>query len=128
MADKTCTVRTRKFITNRLLGRKQFVVDVLHPGRPTVSKTELSERIAKMYKVQDDKTVFLFGFKTKFGGGRTTGFGLIYDTLDIAKKIEPKYRLRRAGMMKKPEGSRKQRKERKNRIKKLRGKTKNKST
>mmetsp|Transcript_11988 Transcript_11988/g.21709 ORF Transcript_11988/g.21709 Transcript_11988/m.21709 type:complete len:82 (-) Transcript_11988:78-323(-) len=81
-----------------------------------------------MYKVQDDKTVFLFGFKTKFGGGRTTGFGLIYDTLDIAKKIEPKYRLRRAGMMKKPEGSRKQRKERKNRIKKLRGKTKNKST
>lgn len=25
MADKTCTIRTRKFITNRLLARKQFV-------------------------------------------------------------------------------------------------------
>mmetsp|Transcript_17646 Transcript_17646/g.38296 ORF Transcript_17646/g.38296 Transcript_17646/m.38296 type:complete len:82 (+) Transcript_17646:566-811(+) len=81
-----------------------------------------------MYKVSDDKTVVLFGFRTKFGGGRTTGFGLIYDTLDILKKIEPKFRLRRAGLMAKPEGSRKQRKERKNRIKKLRGKAKNKTT
>lgn len=25
MSDKTCTIRTRKFITNRLLQRKQFV-------------------------------------------------------------------------------------------------------
>jgi hypothetical protein len=25
MADKSCTIRTRKFLTNRLLQRKQFV-------------------------------------------------------------------------------------------------------
>lgn len=30
---------------------------------------------------------------TQFGGGKSTGFGLIYDTLDSAKKFEPKYRL-----------------------------------
>ena len=35
------TVRTRKFMTNRLLNRKQMVVDVLHPGRATVPKTEI---------------------------------------------------------------------------------------
>mmetsp|Transcript_17647 Transcript_17647/g.38297 ORF Transcript_17647/g.38297 Transcript_17647/m.38297 type:complete len:129 (+) Transcript_17647:67-453(+) len=128
MSEKTCTIRTRKFITNRLLGRKQFVIDVLHPGSSTPSKEELTGKLSKMYKVSDDKTVVLFGFRTKFGGGRTTGFGLIYDTLDILKKIEPKFRLRRAGLMAKPEGSRKQRKERKNRIKKLRGKAKNKTT
>lgn len=29
----------------------------------------------------------------QFGGGKSTGFGLIYDTLDAAKKFEPKYRL-----------------------------------
>ncbi len=29
----------------------------------------------------------------QFGGGKSTGFGLIYDTLDSAKKFEPKYRL-----------------------------------
>ena len=26
------TVRTRKFLNNPLLGRKQFVLDVIHPG------------------------------------------------------------------------------------------------
>jgi hypothetical protein len=29
MADKACTVRTRKFMTNRLLARKQFVSGAL---------------------------------------------------------------------------------------------------
>ena len=32
------TLRTRKFMTNRLLARKQFVLEVLHPGRANVSK------------------------------------------------------------------------------------------
>ena len=42
MAEKgAITVRTRKFMTNRLLNRKQMVVDVLHPGRATVPKTEI---------------------------------------------------------------------------------------
>ena len=29
----------------------------------------------------------------QFGGGKSTGFGLIYDTLEAAKRFEPKYRL-----------------------------------
>lgn len=29
----------------------------------------------------------------QFGGGKSTGFGLIYDTIDAAKKFEPRYRL-----------------------------------
>jgi len=37
--------------------------------------------------------VFVFGFRTAFGGGKSTGFALIYDNLDAAKKFEPKYRL-----------------------------------
>ena len=39
--------------------------------------------------------IFLFGFRTAFGGGRSTGFALIYDTAEAAKKYEPKYRLAR---------------------------------
>jgi len=68
------------------------VVDILHPGRPTVPKTEVREKLAKMYKTTSD-VVFCFGFRTNFGGGRTTGFALIYDSLDFAKKFEPKFRL-----------------------------------
>jgi hypothetical protein len=37
--------------------------------------------------------VVTFGFKTVFGGGRSTGFGLIYDDEAAQKKFEPKYRL-----------------------------------
>ncbi|XP_039260353.1 small ribosomal subunit protein eS24-like [Styela clava] len=120
------TIRTRKFMTNRLLQRKQMVVDIIHPGRPTVAKAEVREQLAKVYKTTSD-VVMAYGFKTQFGGGRTTGFALIYDTLDYAKKFEPKYRLIRQKLAE-PSGrpSRKQRKERKNRQKKVRGTAKSK--
>ncbi|CAH1794544.1 unnamed protein product [Owenia fusiformis] len=119
--SETATIRTRKFLTNRLLARKQMIVDVLHPGRATVPKTEIREKLAKMYKTTPD-VIFCFGFRTQFGGGKTTGFGLIYDSLENAKKFEPNYRLARQGLYEKKKGvSRKQRKERKNRQKKVRG-------
>ena len=34
------------------------VVDVLHPGRASVPKAELKEKLAKMYKVSDEKCIF----------------------------------------------------------------------
>ncbi|TRZ21843.1 hypothetical protein HGM15179_005247 [Zosterops borbonicus] len=118
--NDTVTIRTRKFMTNRLLQRKQMVIDVLHPGKATVPKTEIREKLAKMYKTTPD-VIFVFGFRTHFGGGKTTGFGMIYDSLDYAKKNEPKHRLARHGLYEKKKTSRKQRKERKNRMKKVRG-------
>uniref|UniRef100_A0A6N2KU09 40S ribosomal protein S24 n=6 Tax=Salix TaxID=40685 RepID=A0A6N2KU09_SALVM len=121
MADKAVTIRTRKFMTNRLLSRKQFIIDVLHPGRANVSKAELKEKLGNLYEVKDQNTIFVFKFRTHFGGGKSTGFGLIYDTVDNAKKYEPKYRLIRNGLATKIEKSRKQMKERKNRSKKVRG-------
>eukprot|EP01113_Clastostelium_recurvatum_P041218 TRINITY_DN650_c0_g1_i1.p1 TRINITY_DN650_c0_g1~~TRINITY_DN650_c0_g1_i1.p1 ORF type:complete len:134 (+),score=35.98 TRINITY_DN650_c0_g1_i1:137-538(+) len=122
MSDaKTAVVRTRKFLTNRLLQRKQFLVDVIHHDRPNVAKSELKTILAKKYKVTDPSTVFLYGFETQYGGGKSTGFGLIYDSLRAAKKYEPKYRLIRNGLETKVQTSRKQRKERKNRAKKVRG-------
>lgn len=70
------------------------VVDVLHPGRPNVSKDELRELLGKMYKTTKD-VVTCFGFRTAYGGGKSTGFALIYDSVDIMKKNEPKHRLLR---------------------------------
>merc|ERR1712070_308294 len=119
--SKTCTIRTRKFLTNRLLGRRQFICDVIHPGKANVSKAELREKLGKMYKVSDLNAISLFGFKTAYGGGRSTGFGLIYDSLQVAKKFEPRHRMVRMGLATGKEGGRKGRKERKNRAKKVRG-------
>ena len=66
--------------------------------------------------------IFAFGFRTNIGGGKTSGFALICDSMDQAKKFEPKFRLRRQGVMEaaaKP--SKKQKKGRKNRMKKIQG-------
>lgn len=86
------TLRTRKFVTNRLLARRQFVLDVLHPSRPNVPKDELAEKIASLYKTTKERVV-PFGFRTQFGGGKSTGFVLIYDDEASQKKFEPKFRL-----------------------------------
>ncbi|KAJ1500436.1 Ca(2+)-dependent cysteine protease [Coelomomyces lativittatus] len=76
-----------------------------------------------MHKVKKN-LVSCFGFRTQFGGGRSTGFALIYDSEEALKKFEPKYRLARLGFPVEAKTNRKQRKERKNRAKKVRGKKK----
>ena len=48
-----------------------------------------------MYKVSEANRIITFGFRTDFGGGKSTGFALIYDSIEDAKKYEPKYRLAR---------------------------------
>ncbi|KAI7996852.1 40S ribosomal protein S24-2 [Camellia lanceoleosa] len=69
---------------------KNSIIDVLHPGRPNVSKAELKEKLSRMYEVKDPNAIFVFKFRTHFGGGKSTGFGLIYDSVENAKKYEAK--------------------------------------
>jgi small subunit ribosomal protein S24e len=69
------------------------IIDVLHPGRANVPKAELKQQICTMFKHADVNCVFVFGFKTDFGGSKSTGFALVYDNFEQAKKFEPKYRL-----------------------------------
>merc|ERR1712188_206032 len=129
MATKgTATIRPRKMLTNRLLCRRQMILDVHHPGLATPDREKLKEMIAeylskaKGHKADKEATM-IFGMKTKFGGGRSSCFALVYDSVDAAKKYEPKHRLIRSGHADRPELSigRKQRKEKKNREKKFRG-------
>jgi small subunit ribosomal protein S24e len=127
MADSSVTIRTRKFITNRLLSRKQFVVDVLHPNRPNVSKDDLRAKLAEVYKSNKEQ-INVFGMRTQYGGGKSTGFALIYDSVEAMKRFEPHYRLVRVGHASKIEkASRQQRKQRKNRGKEVRGTAKTKA-
>lgn len=126
MADNTVTLRTRKFMRNALLARMQMVVDILHPGKPSISKDDLRAKLAELYKSEKD-SVSVFGLRTHYGGGKTTGFALIYDSVESLKKFEPHYRLVRYGKATKVEKpSRQQRKQRKNKSKELRGTAKTK--
>merc|ERR1712182_79946 len=79
------TIRAKKFISNPLLARKQCVLEVIHPNAGNVSKKDLREKLATAYKIPDVNCVHVFGMKTAFGGGRSTGFALMYDNLAAAK-------------------------------------------
>lgn len=45
---------------------------------PSAPQADLREKLAKMYDVKDLNCVFVFGMRTQFGGGKSSGFGLIY--------------------------------------------------
>ena len=113
-----------QFITNRLLARRQFVVDVLHPGRANVPKDELREKIGKMYSMSEPKTIVLYGFRTQFGGGKSSGFCKLYDSIEAVKQFECRYMVARMEIAEHKRYPRKNQKERKNRTKKLRGRKK----
>lgn len=97
-----------------------MIVDIIHPGRANVAKSELQEVVGGMHKT-DSKLVILFGFRAKFGGGKSTGFCVIYDNEAAMRKFEPKHRLVRLGIETRTERSRKAMKEAKNKGKKVRG-------
>merc|ERR1712078_699251 len=95
MATKgTVTIRPRKLLTNRLLQRRQMILDVNHPGLATPDKEMLKNKISeflsknKGHKAVAEATV-IFGMKTCFGGGKSTCFALCYDSVDAAKKHQP---------------------------------------
>ena len=118
--DRCPILRSRELLTHAHS-------DVLHPNRPNVSKEDLRGKLSEVYKTSKDQ-VNVFGMRTQYGGGKSTGFALIYDSVEAMKKFEPYYRLVRVGHAPKIEkASRQQRKQRKNRSKKYRGTEKNRS-
>jgi small subunit ribosomal protein S24e len=102
----TITIKTRRLRVNKLLARKELLLDVYHEGKPNVSQKDLKELIAGKYK-WDIKNLVLFGFRTAFGGNRSTGFCLIYDNQQYLVKYEPNYRLRRLAVLPKKNPKRK---------------------
>ena len=63
-----------------------------------------------MYKAGKEQ-VSVFGLRTQFGGGKTTGFALVYDSPEAMKKFEPHYRLVRVGLATKIEKASRQQRE-----------------
>lgn len=109
-----CCAGTRKDASD-LLARDPWTdrvlrySDILHPSRANISKEELREKLGALYKAQKEQ-VQVFGLRTQFGGGKTTGFALVYDSPEALKKFEPNYRLVRVGLATKAErASRQQR-------------------
>ena len=120
-------IRARKFMLNKLLARKQMIMDVIHTDQVMPSKRILKDKIADKFKC-DSRNVVLYGFRTQFGGDKSSGFCMIYDNVQGLCKYEPKHRLRKAGVIPAADKGtgRKVNKEVKGKTNKVRGKEKNK--
>ena len=71
-----------------------MIIDVLHLETATIPNTEIWETLAKIYQTTP-YVISEFGIQNPFCGGKATGFGMIYDSLDYAKKNDLKHRLAR---------------------------------
>ena len=111
---------TRKMIRNPLLGRKQMQIEMVHPDEANVSKTVIKEKLASIFKTKTE-AISVYGLHSKFGGGRSSGFALVYDSLDVRKKFDQKTLLSRDGYVTKKVRTRKQLKDIKGRVNKVRG-------
>lgn len=86
--NDTVIVKIRRFMTNHLPQKKQMVAYALHSGKPTALKKEIWPLLAKVHKTIPDAIV-AFGFRTHYGGGKTTGLGMIYESFKYASRICP---------------------------------------
>merc|ERR1719333_152446 len=127
MTEGTFTLYVRKILNNPIMGRKQVAVEMVHPGLANVSKAQIRDELTKRLK-SDPERISVFGLKTKFGGGFSSGFALIYNSLEDRKKYDSLCSLRRAGMAGKRKVPRKMYKELKGKQKKVTGTAKAKVT
>ena len=63
-----------------------------------VPKKEIKDKLARVLKVKEE-VISIFGLKTKFGGGRSSGFALVYDSADARKQYDSKASLLRVSVL-----------------------------
>ena len=116
MSEAAVTVRVRKFMRNPLLKRRQMVPLVITAIIHRLSKfftLSVPPSLRKILRIFFAKNTMLLTIRLLFfldskllsvwiyilcngiGGGRSTGFALIYDSVEDVKKFEAKYRLAR---------------------------------
>jgi len=125
MSDKF-VLYARKQLNNPLLARRQIQVELIHPETGSISKEQIKAKLSTMFKSKPE-FISVFGLHSKFGGGRSTGFAFIYNSLDERKKYDTKCSLLRDKMAVKGVKTRKQKKEIKGRVNKVRGTAKTKA-
>mmetsp|Transcript_18494 Transcript_18494/g.21243 ORF Transcript_18494/g.21243 Transcript_18494/m.21243 type:complete len:134 (-) Transcript_18494:37-438(-) len=122
---KELIVYCRRFMRNLLFNRNQMCIEILHPNHRNPTRKGIREKLAKVYK-KDENCVSVYGLRTVFGGGKTTGFACIYDDFDSRQKYDQKHQMARDGVEEKKKKTRKAKKELKTRVNKVRGTEKDK--
>jgi small subunit ribosomal protein S24e len=79
---------------NPLLNRTEVHFAIMHENEPTPSKETIKEELAKELKEKKENIVIDY-IKSCFGSQKSVGYAKIYKSIEDAKRIEPKYILRR---------------------------------
>ena len=80
---------------NDLLGRNEILFRVRYEGSGTASNDDVRRELSNMLDV-DIQRIYLRRNRTKKGSMETFGEAHVYDSVEQAKYIEPKYIIRRA--------------------------------
>jgi len=62
-----------------------------------VSKAQIKAKLADTFKCKE-VCIVVYGLKTKFGGGHSTGFAFVYDSEDMRKKYDSKKNLKKVNL------------------------------
>ncbi|MEM2112474.1 MAG: 30S ribosomal protein S24e [Candidatus Bathyarchaeia archaeon] len=79
---------------NELLKRIELTFRVDHAGSGTPSNVEIRKKLADMFNV-DVERVYLRKNKTKTGSMTVTSEAHVYDSVEQARYVEPKYIIQR---------------------------------
>ncbi|MEM1597915.1 MAG: 30S ribosomal protein S24e [Pyrobaculum sp.] len=79
---------------NKLLRRREVLVEALHQGASTPTRQSLRQWVASQLGV-DVGNVFVRKIKTEYGRGRSVAEVHVYEDSALAKAIEPVYILAR---------------------------------
>jgi small subunit ribosomal protein S24e len=79
---------------NKLIGRRELTIRILHLGEGTPSRGLLKIGIGKLYN-KEPELVYIRKVESKFGLSETIIEAHIYDSIDRAKLFEPEHIVKR---------------------------------
>lgn len=79
---------------NPLLDRVEIVAELSYPNEATPSREAVISRMSALLNADKDRFV-LKEIKTRFGENKALAYARIYDSPDVAKKLENEYILKR---------------------------------
>ena len=83
---------------NKLFDRKEYLIEVEHPGEKTPTREEAKEAIATMLNVPKENLI-IKKIESVFGLPKTRIYVRYYRDLNVAKQVENKHILKRNGLV-----------------------------
>ncbi|MGC9108110.1 MAG: 30S ribosomal protein S24e [Infirmifilum sp.] len=84
---------------NKLIPRQEIIVEINHFGSGTPSRQQIAERVKNALAIPANKVVVVRKAVTAYGSYVTRALLHVYDSIERAKAFEPKYILKRNGLV-----------------------------